>query len=248
MQYVTTTSSEHVLYITLSNAKKRNALGLEMFDALDLALLEITEDTQCVLLLGEGAAFCSGFDMKACAENLSILETYILRLSALIRSLRRLPVPVVAGAHGAAIAGGCALLTGCDFVVGETDGKYGYPVHLIGISPAVTIPTLFQKLGKGASRSLVMSGELLSGSKAHSTGLLSHLVTDAAEVRSAATVLAHTLASKPPRAIQATKLWLNELDGSDNDALFDAPAVQSASSISEETIERLRKIWNKNDG
>lgn len=248
MEYVTSTLHEHVFCITLSNAPQRNALGIEMFDALDHALLQVTDEMRCVLLRGEGKAFCSGFDMKACAEDLPLLETYILRLSALIRTLRRLPVPVVVSAQGAAIAGGCALLSGCDFIVGEKNGKYGYPVHSIGISPAVTIPTLFQKLGHGASRSLVMSGEIISGTKANTIGLLTHLAKDAEEVNTLSVALAQNLASKPPRALQATKQWLNELDGSNDDAIFDAPAIQSASSIGEETRVRLQKIWKKNDG
>ena len=122
--------------------------------------------------------FCAGFDVQACSKDIDLVGIYINRLSSLIRSLRRLPVPVVVAAHGAAIAGGCAVLTGCDFIVGSVGGKYGYPVHQLGISPAVTIPTLSQQLGYGRARSLLLGGEILDGNESHSIGLLTHLCND----------------------------------------------------------------------
>ena len=234
-----------VLRVTLQDAKKRNALGVEMFDAIDGALQSLDGQTRCVLLAGEGPVFCAGFDMKACVDNIEVLEIYILRLSKLIRTLRRVSVPVVVAAHGAAIAGGCAVLTGCDFVVGSKEAKYGYPVHQIGISPAVTIPTLFQKVGEGRARSLSLSGEIIYGSDAYAMGLLSHLEETDTQAIAIASALAMELSKKPPIALQATKRWLNELDGSLDDERFDLPAIQSSSSLGEETKRMLRQLWGK---
>jgi methylglutaconyl-CoA hydratase len=246
MEFVTCKQTETgVLHITLNDITKRNALGIEMFDAIDDALSLVDTQTRCVLLRGEGPVFCAGFDMKACVDDISILETYILRLSTLLRVLRRISAPVVVAAHGAAIAGGCALVTGCDFVVGAKESKYGYPVHRIGISPAVTIPTLFQKLGNGQARSLALSGEIIDGNEALSIGLLTHLEETNEQVSPAANSLAESLATKPPIALQATKRWLNELDGSLNDELFDAPATHSASSLTEESKVLMSQVWKK---
>jgi methylglutaconyl-CoA hydratase len=234
-----------VLRVTLQDAKKRNALGVEMFDAIDGALQSLDGQTRCVLLAGEGPVFCAGFDMRACVDNIEVLEIYILRLSKLIRTLRRVSVPVVVAAHGAAIAGGCAVLTGCDFVVGSKEAKYGYPVHQIGISPAVTIPTLFQKVGEGRARSLSLGGEIIYGSDAYAIGLLSHLEETDTQAIAIASALAMELSKKPPIALQATKRWLNELDGSLDDERFDLPAIQSSSSLGEETERMLRQLWEK---
>ncbi|MBC8421736.1 enoyl-CoA hydratase/isomerase family protein [bacterium] len=245
MEHVHTTTEHGVTRITLNNPEKRNALGIEMFDAIDGAIDSIDANAKCVLLSGEGSVFCSGFDMKACAEDISILGTYIKRLSMLIRALRRLHCPVVVAAHGAAIAGGCAVLTGCDFVFGSVDGKYGYPVHQLGISPAVTIPTLYQKLGEGRARALVLSGEIVHGTRAFELGLLSHLEEDNESVHQKALELASALASKPPYALQTTKEWLNALDGSLDDDRFDKPANDSASSIGNQTQKLLSVLWKK---
>ena len=232
-----------VFEITLNDPDRRNAMGIEMFETLEIALQEIKDNARCVLLRGEGKVFCAGFDMKACSKDIAILDLYIKNLSDIIRTLRRLNCPVVVAAHGAAIAGGCALLTGCDFIVGDKNGKYGYPVHQLGISPAVTIPTLFQRLGHGRTRSLLMGGEIVDGESALQIGLLSHLTESCDEVRATAMNIASELASKPPVAMRATKRWLNALDGSDADEHFES--VSNATFSSEETKERLKKLWEK---
>jgi len=238
-------SPEGVLMITLNDPEKRNALGIAMFDAIDSAIESYDDTINCVLLCGEGPVFCAGFDMQACVDNLDLVGVYINRLSTLVRDLRRLPVPIVVAAHGAAVAGGCALLTGCDFIVGSINGKYGYPVHQLGISPAVTIPTLNQRLGYGRARSLLLGGKILDGNEANSIGLITHLCEDDESVKKTARILATSIAEKPPHAIRVTKQLLNELDGSLDDSIFDPVAIASAAVVSEETRTLLRALWDK---
>jgi hypothetical protein len=45
--------------------------------------------------------------------------------------------------------------------------------------------------------------------------------------------------------LQATKRWLNELDGSLDDKLFDLPANDSSGSIGDEAREMLHQLWKK---
>jgi enoyl-CoA hydratase/carnithine racemase len=160
------------------------------------------------------------------------------------RSLRRLPQIVIAHVHGAAIAGGCAILSACDFIVVAPDCKLGYPVHAIGISPAVTIPTLRLALGDGPARSLLMSGEIIEGSEAHRRGLATHLATSADALPAEVMALAQLLTRKGTHALRATKAWLNELDGSNADANFEPNAQDSANACkSDEARSMLAAYW-----
>ena len=241
-----TTLDSGIATIALNDPAKRNALTLTMFDALDAALARVAQEasTNVVIIRGEGPAFCSGFDLGACVDDPNLLAKFILRLSALNRSLRRLPQVVIAQVHGAAIAGGCAILSACDFVFVAPDAKLGYPVHPIGISPAVTIPTLRLALGDGAARALVMSGEIIDGAEAHRRGLATHLAKSAESLPAETTALAQSLARKGPRALRTTKAWLNELDGSDIDTNF-LPAAEDSAAASEtaEARSMLATFW-----
>lgn len=237
--------------ITLNDADRRNALGLAMFDGLAgaIAAADRDESARVVLLQGSGPVLCAGFDLAAAVEDPEVMAEYIRRLSRTNRALRRLPQPVVIAVHGAAIAGGCALLGAGDVVVMADEARVGYPVHRIGVSPAVTIPTLMQAVGPGAARELLMSGRLIDGIEARRIGLATHLVASGDDVIEAARSICECLAAKPPRSLRITKAWLNELDGSLEDDRFDRPVEGSIGLTSgAEAQELLRGFWEARQG
>jgi enoyl-CoA hydratase/carnithine racemase len=247
MNLILESNQDSIASIALNDPLKRNALSLAMFEALDAALQRIAQNDSIniVVLRGEGPAFCAGFDLAACMKDPEILPELILRLSTLNRSLRRLPQVVIACVHSAAIAGGCAILSGCDFVIAAPDAQLGYPVHAIGISPAVTIPTLRLALGDGPARALLMSGEMIDGTEAHRRGLVTHLARSSATLADETQALAASLARKGPHALRTTKAWLNELDGSLHDAAFDASARDSAQAARQsESRDMLARFWS----
>jgi methylglutaconyl-CoA hydratase len=235
-----------VATIALNDAARRNAMGLAMFDGLQRAVdaLSRREDVHVVLLRGEGRSFCAGFDLAAAVEQADLMAEFIHRLSRLNRSIRRLPQAVVAAVRGHALAGGCAVLSACDFVIAAPDATLGYPVHRIGVSPAVTLPLLRLAMGDGAARGLALGGELISGVEAKRVGLATHVAASAETVEDEAQALCDRLAKKGPQALRATKAWLNELDGSGDDRAFDLTAEASARLTSSEDAQRmLRAAW-----
>lgn len=198
--------------IEFRDAARRNALDASALEALVEAVARTAEATECdaVVLSGAGPAFCAGFDLAGCADDPRRVEVLLALLSDAVGALRSLDIPVVARVQGAALAGGCALLTGCDFVVAARDAQIGYPVHRIGISPAVSVPSLFSRMGP-AARALMMSNELLAGDAALARGLVTHCV-DAAALDQEVEALVARLLAKGPRAMRATKRWIREIE------------------------------------
>lgn len=237
---------EGIATIALNDPDRRNALGIAMFDAFQAALDDICkrDDVRVVVLKGRGRVFCAGFDLAAAVDDPSLMATFIERLSQVNRTLRGLPQVVVASVHCAAIAGGCAVLSACDFVIVTRDAKLGYPVHRIGVSPAVTLPTLIPAIGAGHARALTLPGELIDGTEAFRIGLASHLAEDWDGLEMVTRTLCGDLASKPPRALRVTKQWLNELDGSLDEARSDR-AMRASSDLTghEEAAALLRTFW-----
>ena len=234
----------HVATVAMNDPDRRNALGLAMFDALDEAIAGVSSNTavHVVLLCGRGKSFCAGFDLTAAARDPAIMGVFIRRLSAVLRSLRRMPQPVVAAVHGAAIAGGCALVSACDLVVVSATAKLGYPVHALGVSPAVTIPTLIPAIGAGAARALLMGGALIDGAGAKRIGLAGRVSPDDAGVERDARELCGTIAAHGTNAVRATKAWLNELEGALDDTRFDGPMRATADlAATEESQAMLAK-------
>jgi len=239
-----------VAELVFDDPDRMNAMTAAMFDGLEdaVATLADREDVVVVIVRGNGRAFSAGFDLRAAADDVAILESFILRLSGVCRGLRRLPQVVIAAVHGAAIAGGCAVLSACDLAVVAPRAKIGYPVHKLGISPAVSMPTLQKTMGPGPARALQLSGELIDGATAHARGLASHLAVDADAVLPDARSLAATIAGHGPNALRVTKRWLNELDGTDRDDAYDAVAIDTArAATGKETRDRLAAFWAERD-
>ncbi len=247
-----------VARLTLRNAHKRNALDASALDSLRTCVRDAHQFVEegrvdVVVLRSEGAAFCAGFDLAACVEEPARVAELLTLLSSCVRGLRALNAPVVARVQGAALAGGCALLTACDFVVVAADSQLGYPTHRIGISPAISIPTLLSRMGPRA-RAMLMANELLDGRAALQHGLATHCVDASDQLDAAVDALIATLLAKGPQAMRATKRWLRTLEevdsgelgrahGRDEFALTAARDASLALAHGEEFAVMLRAFW-----
>lgn len=221
---------------------KRNALTPRMLRDL-LSTLNTCASARAIVLSGVGPIFCAGFDLAMCRDDDAVLPELLTGLSGVIRALRRDPRPVVVSAHGAAVAGGCALLGAADAVVTHAEAKLGYPVVSIGISPAVSAPTLSLMTDPGPARARLLEPALISGTRAAQIGLAHECVSTREECEPRAIALAKELAQKPPGAFAHTKRWLNTIDGSDRDETLDR-ALRTSLELAggPEQVQRLAAL------
>ena len=201
--------------IAFDRPDKRNALTPDMLEKLIEIAPQAAADHDAIVLTGEGRVFCAGFDLALCqtTPDGSIMRKLLTGLSNSCLVLRSIDKPVVIAAHGAAIAGGCALLGGADIVVSNATAKLGYPVTIIGVSPAVSAPFFGVSVSRGACREKLLLPELFSGKQAHQVGLVHELTEEPGDVLERSISIAVNLASKPPAAYAATKQWVAKLEG-----------------------------------
>ena len=213
-----------IMTVVLNDPDRRNALSTVLFDDLERCLDDaekaIGEGTGHVLRIrGEGSAFCAGFDLDAMATE-AALPSFLDRLGGVCRRLRRMAAVVVAEVHGPAVAGGCALVSACDLVLAGPDAKFGYPVHRLGISPAVSMPTLMPAVESGGAREMMLGGRLLDAATARRLGLVHHLFDDRESLSAGTDALVARLGAMDPVTLAATKSFLNDLDDTSRDDLF----------------------------
>ena len=240
--------------ITLDRPDKRNAMQPAMLASATEAVRTAGDDathTKAVLLCGAGRVFSAGFDLAACADDDTTQPTLaaLLRgLSDLVTAMRSIPQPVVIAAHGAAIAGAAALLAAADIAVTNRDAKIGYPVVRVGISPAVSAPTLLPKIGPGHARARLTDTQLISGTRAHELGFADVLVDTPEDVMPEAMRTAETLAAKPGIGLARTKALLNRLEAAslhvNSDTGSNAGLDASLSLLGgEESQKMLAALW-----
>ncbi len=245
-ELVLVTADDGIATVTLNRPEARNALSLELIRALGAAVQRVAAQPslRVVILTGAGKSFCAGMDLKAVASDAVAMGEMLRELSRVSRAVRRLPVPTIARVQGAAIGGGCGLMVVCDFSVTHPECKVGYPEVDLGVCPAVVAPWLIKRIGAGRARAMLLAGGTMSGQQGFDVGLATHLCERAA-LDETARALATRLATGGPKALAATKHWLNELDGSNEDGVLDKAAEISAAIIAREERpqSRLRALF-----
>ena len=232
--------------LALDDPTRRNTLTVSMLEVMRDALEEAasSHESSVLELRGSGDVFCAGIDLDACHASNDNTVALLTGLSDVIRRLRRLPQVVVAGVQGAAIAGGSALLTGCDFCCVEAEAKLGYPVTRVGLSAAVSVPTLIGKVGPAATRGLLLEGRVITGRDAVALGLADQLARSRSELDEMTEARCRSLAMKPPNALKITKSWLNELESSEDNSALDGALERSLDTARHpEAAAMLEENW-----
>src|SRR5688500_7877085 len=114
-----------IAVLTLNRPDARNALSIELCDALSDAMKTLDEDgdVRAIVLRGEGKSFCAGADFSAIAGQ-GALE-FLPAFERMLESVARVRHPTIAAIHGAALGGGLQLATVCDFRIAASDAKLG---------------------------------------------------------------------------------------------------------------------------
>ena len=233
--------------VVLDRPDKRNAINREMATLLRDVIEQLHErdDLRVVILSGNGRSFCAGMDLKAVANDPEAMGTMLHDLSMATRSIRRLPCPTIAQVQGAAIGGGCGLMTVPDFSITHPEAKLGFPEVDLGICPAVVAPWLIRRIGASRARAMLLAGSIISGEDAMETGLAT-MVVPVDQLEEATNQLVTRLLSGSSEAIEATKNLLNQLDGSMDDGVLEEAAELSARIIKgEQAQERLGAMFNR---
>ena len=179
---ISTHVKNRIGFISLNRPEKRNALSPELIQALSLAFSEFekNEEVKVVIIKAEGKAFCAGADLDylermqgfSFEENLTDSK----RLQALFSKIYEFPKVVIAQIQGPALAGGCGLVTVCDFAFATPGALFGYTEVKIGFIPALVSVFLSEQIGQAKTTELLLSGELISSTKAAELGLITETV------------------------------------------------------------------------
>lgn len=227
-----------VASITLNRPDARNALSIELLSALHAAVDRVSvrtngpaADVHVVTITGAGRCFCAGMDLKQVVSSDQAPGSLLSSLASLCIKVRGLGAVTVAVANGAAIGGGCGLVTVCDLAITHPDSKMGFPEVDLGVCPAVVAPWLVRKIGPARARATLLQGGLLSGREAHEHGIVDRLSESAQTLEDEARALTASLSRAGPEAVRATKSLMNQLDGS-----LDPAVAQSAAQLSAQVI------------
>lgn len=203
--------SPQITVVTLNRPERRNALTIELLTELCAAINGASEqpEQRVLILRGAGAAFCTGLDLKAAADQTKAHATAEMVANTLV-AISQTRLVTVAAVHGAAVAGGAGIMSACDFVVAAEGTKIGYPEVRRGLVAGLVMTFLRRQIGERNIRELLFSGELIDAGRAKEIGLVNRVVT-AGDVMSEAQKFAASVLQGAPGALAQTKRLLEEL-------------------------------------
>ena len=164
-----------VVKITL-NHPPVNIMDIPTMREINVALESLQDDDEikAVLFGATGKAFCAGVDVKDhTADKVDEMVEVFHRIFRLMWSL---DVPTVAAVNGAALGGGCELVTFCDMVIASERATFGQPEIQVGVYPpiaAVTFPRLMPYM---KAMELLLTGGVIDAPEAERLGIVNKVV------------------------------------------------------------------------
>lgn len=209
--------------ITIDRPRRRNALTVEVVDAL-IAAVRGAEDigARSVVITGTPPAFCAGGDLpslSALAAQGSTVATDAIYTSfhGLVRALRDSPLPVIAAVSGPAFGAGLDLALCCDLRIAAPDALFESTWIKAGLVPGMGgahhLPGL---IGGARAAQMLLLGHRLDARAALEAGLVGEVVEG--DLLACAAEMAESLADLPQLALARTKASLRRYLNADLDS------------------------------
>lgn len=238
-----------VVTLTLNRPGAFNALSEAMLAGLGAALDALTDDesVRAVVLAAVGRAFCAGHDLKEMRADPS-LEYYqqlFAQCTAVMLSIQRLPVPVIARVQGLATAAGCQLVAMCDLAVASNEARFAVSGINVGLFCATPGVALSRNVPRKAAFEMLVTGEFVSAEDARVLGLVNK-VTSPDLLDDEVEALVAQIVAKPRVAVAMGKaLFYRQIEVGIAPAYADADATMACNMMDPSALEGVSAFIEK---
>lgn len=248
-----------VLYLTLNQPDKLNALSDQMIAGLleELGRASHDAEVRCVVVTGAGRGFCSGGDVSRMRERNegaggAAEPTVEQRMAQLRRGeevsliLHEMSKPTIAAINGAAAGAGLSLALACDLRIAADSARLITAFARVGFSGDFGGTWLMTRLiGPARAKEFYFLADPIGADQALALGLVNRVVP-AASLRAETETLAKRLAAGPAIAYGYMKANINAALTSDFRALLDREAVgQTLTGRTEDHKEAVKAFLEK---
>ncbi|MEI8705893.1 crotonase/enoyl-CoA hydratase family protein [Pseudoalteromonas sp. B62] len=229
--------------VTLSRAKKQNALSFQMFVDLNKAIKNIKRDRsiRAVVIKGDGEHFCAGLDISAVmAASLNIIKLLLKWLPGnqnlaqkVVLGWQSLSVPVIAQIDGNCLGGGLQIALGADYRIVHVDAKLAIMEARWGLCPDMGANVMMSGLVKrDQALWLASHANPITAHQANELGLVTQLTDD---TQQATQNMLNTLLERSPDTLAAIKR-VTQLSYKPNQRKI----------LAKETFSQIRLLLNPN--
>ena len=239
--------TDGVAVLSFNRPSARNALSQSMYGGFAAALPVIAarDDIGCLVVTGEGGAFCAGGDVKgfaarnadsgrtAPASREGAIDDLRLRQREVSLTIHRLPKVTIAAIPGAAAGAGLSIALSCDLRVASDKAIITTAFSKIGASGDFGGSWfLTQLVGASRAKQLYLLSDRLTAAEAERLGVVNMVMPDA-EFNEGWMALARRVAAGPTLAHRYIKENIDRaVAGADLATCLDAEAPAMVTTMS----------------
>ncbi len=203
-------------WIVFDHPERRNAISVEMWRQIPLAVQELAEDAsvRVVLLRGAGdAAFVAGADISEFGEKRSgsSAADYDVDGARAFAALAALTQPVIAMVRGYCVGGGVAIALCADLRYAAHDAVFAIPAAQLGVGYHLAGIEMLQHLvGPSRAKEIFFTARRYSAGEALTMGLVNEVVP-AEELQDRVRDIARRIADNAPLTVASVKRIVSEL-------------------------------------
>ena len=249
---ILTEQTGEISRIIFNQPEKRNAVSLEMWEAVEQAVMRFAADPAVRILILSGAggkAFVSGADVskfeseRASKEAVDHYNATTKRVYDLIEAF---PKPTIAQIDGFCIGGGVALSLCCDIRLCGQGSQFAIPAAKLGLGYGFPgLKRLVDVVGPAFAKEIFFTARRFDAEEARSMGLVNRVVEDG-KVADAAREMAETIASNAPLTVGSIKYIVGQTVKPESERdLAECDARVKACFDSQDYIEGRRAFLEK---
>lgn len=238
--------------VTFNNPQRRNAVSLDMWEAVERAVDGFAADPAVRVVVFSGAggkAFVSGADISKFENERAsreAVEHYNDTTARAYQKIERLAKPTIAQIDGYCVGGGVALAVCCDLRICGEGSQFAVPAAKLGLGYGFAgVNRLVRLVGPSFAKEIFFTARLFSAGEAKDMGLVNRVVPDD-EVAATAEKTAAAITANAPLTVNAIKFVVGETlkDPGERD-LDRCAALVEACFDSKDYIEGRRAFMEK---
>ncbi|GAA5071546.1 enoyl-CoA hydratase [Roseibacterium beibuensis] len=249
---ILTEQSGEIARIIFNQPEKRNAVSLEMWEAVEEAMTRFAADPSVRILILSGAggkAFVSGADIskfeteRASAEAVAHYNATTKRVYDMVEAF---PKPTIAQIDGYCIGGGVALSLCCDLRICGESSQFAVPAAKLGLGYGFEgINRLVNVVGPSFAKEIFFTARRFTSDEAKVMGLVNRVVPDD-QVGQTAQETAEMIAGNAPMTVESVKYIVSQVVAPESQRDLDKCAARvKACFDSKDYIEGRRAFLEK---
>jgi enoyl-CoA hydratase/carnithine racemase len=211
-------------WLIFNNPERRNAVSVDMWEAIPTVLADFESDPQIRVIVLAGAgdkAFVSGADISQFEKERSsadAVQRYEELAEGAAAKLAGCDKPLIAMIRGYCLGGGMNIAVLCDIRIAAEDARFGIPAAKMGLGyRASSMKNLVDVVGAAYAREIMITARQFSATEAREMGLVNK-VTSKENLEATVKEYTDSISGNAPLTMRTAKRIIREISRVEYDA------------------------------